>query len=231
VRVAFTVWNGQLATVADFCRRLLVAEVIDGRLAEQREIDAPGDDALRWCDRLAAHQVTHLVCGAITRHLSERLTAAGIAVIDGCDGSTSEALDAWQCGGPAALRSHRPGCRRQHQTATASHHPFPCETIMHRVAISITGTDLDAALDPRFGRCRHLLVCDGDTATHHENPTATTAEFVARLGVGAVITGAVGPKAMQVLRAAGIRAFASQAPTARAALAEWRAGNLPEAAS
>ena len=108
-----------------------------------------------------------------------------------------------------------------------------------RVAISTTGLDLDAALDPRFGRTRHLVVCatDTETSSHHENPTAVnaehgagirTAEFVASLGVQAVISGAVGPKAMQVLRAAGIKAYASSATTARAALAELRSGRLTE---
>jgi len=108
-----------------------------------------------------------------------------------------------------------------------------------RVAISTSGLDLDATLDPRFGRTRHLVVCATDTevVTHHENPTAVnaehgagirTAEFVASLGVQAVISGAVGPKAMQVLRAAGIKAYASTASTARAALAELRGGKLSE---
>ena len=108
-----------------------------------------------------------------------------------------------------------------------------------RVAISTSGLDLDAALDPRFGRTRHLVVCATDTevVAHHENPTAVnaehgagirTAEFVASLGVQAIISGAVGPKAMQVLRAAGIKAYVSTASTARAALDELRSGKLSE---
>lgn len=108
-----------------------------------------------------------------------------------------------------------------------------------RIAISATGCDLAAGLDPRFGRCRHILVCDGETATatHHENPTPAqaehgagirTAEFVVGLGVHTVISGAVGPKALRVLQAAGVRVFASAATTAQAAFDEFRSGKLRE---
>lgn len=240
VHVALTIWNGQLATVADFCQRLRLVEIDQCAVIAQREIDAPGKDASHWCGRLAAEGVSTLICGAITRHLGRQLHDGGIAVVDGCSGAADEVLAAWLAGTLGQSRWRLPGCHRW-RGGRACHprrtpHATTGQSAM-RIAISSTGTDLDAALDPRFGRTRHLVVCaaDSEAVTHHENPTAVnaehgagirTAEFVASLGVQAVISGAVGPKAMQVLRAAGITAYVSNAASARAALAELRGGTL-----
>jgi predicted Fe-Mo cluster-binding NifX family protein len=249
--VAITFWDGRLATVADFCQRLRLVEIVEDKIVAQREVDAPGKDASRWCARLAADGVSTLLCGAITRHLGQQLATAGITVVDGCSGSADGVLAAWLAGtverpqwrmpGCHRRRDEGPGCarpsgRRRRIPANPQPVPTPGNPSM-RVAISTSGLDLDAALDPRFGRTRHIVVCSTDSQdiSHHDNPSAIdaehgagirTAEFVASLGVQAVISGAVGPKAMQVLRAAGITAYASTAISARAALADLRGGTL-----
>jgi predicted Fe-Mo cluster-binding NifX family protein len=250
VLVALTIWNSNLATVADFCPRLRLVDIDQGTVVAQREIEAPGTDALRWCARLVDEGVSTLICGAITRHLGQHLADAGLAVVDGCTGTADAVLAAWLTGAIDQVQGLMPSCQRwrgarvgcarranQARRAPPRRPPVPTESTTMRIAISTSGTDLDAALDPRFGRTHHLVVCTtgSEAVTHHANPTATTAEhgagirtaeFVASLGVQAVISGAVGPKAMQVLRAAGITAYASTAPTARAALADLHAGRL-----
>lgn len=107
-----------------------------------------------------------------------------------------------------------------------------------RVAISCTGNAADAVLDPRFGRSRHFLIgSSADDLVAQANPTAIqaehgagirTAEFIASLGVDTVITGAVGPKAMQVLRAAGVRVFTCETVPARVAWERLARGELAE---
>lgn len=242
MRVALTTWNGSIATVADFAQRLQVVEVADGQVVAQQDTEAPGKDAAAWCARLASAGITTLVCGAISRHLCQHLEAKGIAVVDGCSGPTQDALTDWMAGRPRRVAGchrwrGRRGCRDDQRSG-----PRPStrlDTHPMIVAISTCGTDLDADLDPRFGRSRHFLVCPpgSEAVAHHDNPTAVqaehgagirTAEFVVGLGVQAVVSGAVGPKAMQVLRAAGVRTFACDARTAREALAAFRQGTLRE---
>jgi len=87
-----------------------------------------------------------------------------------------------------------------------------------KIAISSSGKDLDAQLDPRFGRCRHFLIVDTDNMSFEvfDNENATlgggagvqSAQFVAAKGIKAVITGNCGPNAMQVLSAAGVQVWA-----------------------
>jgi len=87
---------------------------------------------------------------------------------------------------------------------------------MNKVAITCEAPDLDAQLDPRFGRAAGFLVIDPDTMIFEylENGDAQimaqgagiqAAETVARSGAKTVLTGFVGPKAFQALSAVGIR--------------------------
>lgn len=89
-----------------------------------------------------------------------------------------------------------------------------------KIAISSSGQDLEAQLDPRFGRCRHFLIVDTDTmgfeVLDNENGALgggagiQSAQFVVSKGVKAVITGNCGPNAMQVISAAGVSVYTGQ---------------------
>lgn len=239
--LAITIWSGQVATVADFARRMLVVEVEGGQVRSRRTSEMPAGEVPVWSARLGAAGATTLICGAISRHMHRCLSAAGVEVVDGCAGGIEEVLADWLAG-TIDSRRRGPACRWAAGLSAIprprpSHLPALQEHAMS-IALSATGPGLDDALDPRFGRCRHILVCaEGAEPVHHANPAQgaehgagiRTAEFVAGLGVATVVTGAVGPKAMEVLRAAGIRAFASPPGTVREALARMRAGVLPEA--
>jgi predicted Fe-Mo cluster-binding NifX family protein len=86
-----------------------------------------------------------------------------------------------------------------------------------KIAVSSQGPGLDDPVDPRFGRAAGFVIVDPQTMefTYLDNLAARdmgsgagiqAAETVARSGARIVLTGSVGPKAMQVLAAAGIRA-------------------------
>ncbi len=111
-----------------------------------------------------------------------------------------------------------------------------------KVAISTTGQTLDAPLDPRFGRARNFLVYDLEERTFQvidntENVNAAqgagvqTAAALARAGVKSLVTGHCGPKAFEVLTAAGITVYTSPAATVTAALEQLRSGALEPAPS
>ena len=107
-----------------------------------------------------------------------------------------------------------------------------------KIAFSSTGNDLDAPLDPRFGRAPKFVVYDLDKKTfevidNEQNYNAAqgagiqSAETVARLGAKAVVTGHCGPKAFRVLSAAGIKIHYTNLPTVAAALNEYCTGKIP----
>ncbi|MDB4264809.1 NifB/NifX family molybdenum-iron cluster-binding protein [bacterium] len=105
-----------------------------------------------------------------------------------------------------------------------------------KVAVSSNGENLDAQIDPRFGRCQSFIavnpddlsfeVLNNDSAALGGGAGIQTAQFLASQGVAAVITGNCGPNAVQTLAAAGIELFGGQAGTVREAIERFKKGNL-----
>jgi predicted Fe-Mo cluster-binding NifX family protein len=105
-----------------------------------------------------------------------------------------------------------------------------------KVAISAYGRDLDAEINPRFGRCDFLLIVDTDTMDYesfaNESMNLTggagiqTASFVISKGVQAVLTGSCGPNAMEVFNAADVAVYPGQAGSVAQAVARLKNNEL-----
>jgi predicted Fe-Mo cluster-binding NifX family protein len=111
-----------------------------------------------------------------------------------------------------------------------------------KLIFTTSGNNLDALLDPSFGRARNFLLYDLESGasqvmSNQQNLNAAqgagiqAAQTIAKAGAGALVTGHCGPKAFRVLAAAGIKVYNTDAPTISEALARFRAGQLTEAAS
>ena len=85
-----------------------------------------------------------------------------------------------------------------------------------RIAITSTGANLDADLDPRFGRAQYILIVgdDGAIAEAIDNATNRGAmqgagiqagRLLAEKKVDVLLTGNCGPNAFKALEAAGIK--------------------------
>ena len=109
-----------------------------------------------------------------------------------------------------------------------------------KVAITSQGQDFDSQVDPRFGRARFFVVIDTETDAleAHDNVRnlnasqgagIQAARNVADLGVEAVITGNVGPKAFSGLQAANIRTHVGASGSVQDALEAFKAGKLGQA--
>ncbi|UCH08193.1 MAG: NifB/NifX family molybdenum-iron cluster-binding protein [Deltaproteobacteria bacterium] len=109
-----------------------------------------------------------------------------------------------------------------------------------KLAFSATGTDLDAEIDPRFGRCAYFIVVDPDDMSFEafENESMSlgggagvqSAQFVASKGASVVITGNIGPNASRTLSAAGLEVFVGVGGSIREAIQRYTRGELSPAA-
>jgi predicted Fe-Mo cluster-binding NifX family protein len=106
-----------------------------------------------------------------------------------------------------------------------------------RIVISTTAPDIDADVDPRFGRAAYLLVANAETLEWqaHPNPGASlaggagiqAAQFVTSQRADAVISGDFGPHAIRALDAAGMPMYVfGNCRTAREVVAHLKAGQL-----
>jgi predicted Fe-Mo cluster-binding NifX family protein len=105
-----------------------------------------------------------------------------------------------------------------------------------KIAVSSSGNDLDSQVDPRFGRCAYFVIVETDDMGFEafENGSIAmgggagiqAAQFVASKGAKAVITGNVGPNAVQTLSAAGVETFVGQSGTVREAMERYTKGKI-----
>ncbi len=84
-----------------------------------------------------------------------------------------------------------------------------------KICVTSQGADLDAQVDPRFGRCQYFIFADTGTGEFEavQNGYASgtggvgvkAGQLMAEKGVEYVLTGKVGPNATETLQAAGIK--------------------------
>jgi len=106
-----------------------------------------------------------------------------------------------------------------------------------KVAITSQGMDMNSAVDLRFGRAKCFIVVDTETGefSAHDNTQNLNAvqgagiqagRNVVDLGVEALITGNVGPKAFTTLQAGGVQIYVGAVGTVTEALEKFKAGEL-----
>lgn len=90
-----------------------------------------------------------------------------------------------------------------------------------KITITASSPSLDAAFDPRFGRCAYFLFVNTETMQWEAFPNpginasggagTQAAQFIAKQKVSAAISGDFGPNASSVLNAAGILMYLNKA--------------------
>ena len=107
-----------------------------------------------------------------------------------------------------------------------------------KVAITSQGPDMESQVDPRFGRAKFFVVADtesGEVAAHDNTQNLNAVQGagiqagrnVIDLGVEAVVTGNVGPKAFATLNAGGLKVYTHTDGTVADAFEKFKAGELP----
>jgi len=106
-----------------------------------------------------------------------------------------------------------------------------------RIAVTALGKDLDAELDPRFGRARYILILSSDgvieeVIDNSENLNAMrgagiqAGKALADKKVEVLLTGHCGPNAFKALHAARIRVGTEQQGKVREAIERLNRGEV-----
>ena len=108
-----------------------------------------------------------------------------------------------------------------------------------KIAVTAVGDNLDAEVDPRFGRSPYFLVIDKNTMAFEalENQNLSlgggagiqTARQMVELGVKFVLTGNCGPNAHRTLSAAGIAVVVGCSGSVRKVLEQFKEGKYSTA--
>jgi predicted Fe-Mo cluster-binding NifX family protein len=105
-----------------------------------------------------------------------------------------------------------------------------------KICVTATGNNLEAPVDPRFGRCAYLIIVDSETMQFEAIPNMAAgatggagiqaAQAIASKGVKVLVTGNVGPNAFRALSAAGIEIMTGASGTVREAVEKFKRGEL-----
>jgi len=107
-----------------------------------------------------------------------------------------------------------------------------------KLAVTSTGTDLDAQVDPRFGRAAYILIVDTETfdfevVDNQENVNALkgagiqAAKIVSEKQAEVLLTGFCGPNAFKALKAVKIGVANNAEGTVKSAVMAYLDGELP----
>ncbi len=107
-----------------------------------------------------------------------------------------------------------------------------------KICVTATAGDLNAQVDPRFGRCQYFVIVDSETmafeAMANEAIAAPggagiqAAQTMVNKGVDVVISGNIGPNAFQVLSTAGVKIATGAYGTVQEAVEMYKSGKLGE---
>jgi predicted Fe-Mo cluster-binding NifX family protein len=112
--------------------------------------------------------------------------------------------------------------------------PPTSKTKTMKIAITATENNLDANVDPRFGRAAYFLITDTETLDFKaiENPSAAagggagikSAQLISDEKVEYLLTGNCGPNAFKVFEAAKINVIVNISGTVRNAIEDFNKG-------
>jgi len=104
------------------------------------------------------------------------------------------------------------------------------------ICVTSSGNSIDSVLDPRFGRCSYFVISDLKTNEQSiiENAAGisgggagiSSGQLMVEKNVEAIITGNVGPNAMNVLKTAGIEIYRGENTSVNENIEKFKSGLL-----
>lgn len=111
-----------------------------------------------------------------------------------------------------------------------------------KIAVSSRGQSLQDQLEERFGRCAGFVVYDTKTKTgsfldnsrqqdQGQGAGIQTLQMLSAAGIDVLITGQLGPNAVQAMNQTQIQAFSSSTDTVQEAIEAWQRNELQHISS
>ncbi|MBC7329805.1 hypothetical protein H5T88_05530 [bacterium] len=233
MRVAIPMEEGYVSEHFGRARYFVIADIEDGEVKSKVIVENPVYGAHRQGvvpSFLIKEGVQCIVCGGIGPSAEKIFRRNGIEVMMGISGNVDEVLEKLAKGELEGGKNLRRVCERLKSKTTELEGDILC--------ITAKGDNLDAEIDPHFGRCQYFILYDLKSgkfeAIKNEGSRDTcgggfgimAAEFVISQGVKAVITGEVGPGPQEKLQSKGIKVITAVSGTVREAIEKFKRGGI-----
>jgi predicted Fe-Mo cluster-binding NifX family protein len=238
MKIAISTEGGSVSAHFGRCPSYTIVDIRDGKVIQREESPNPGHTPGFLPRFLSGKGVGVIIAGGMGPRAQGLFADKKIETIIGVQGPVNDVIDRFIRGeleaGPDLCdheRGHEGPCRHEQRLSSGPGEAPPVEGTL---CVSAMDNDLDAEVDPRFGRAAYYLFVDSGTGKLEafRNPFAEAAhgagiqaaQFVVEKRPAALLTGRVGPNAARVLEAAGIRIIAADGCSVREALARLKKG-------
>jgi predicted Fe-Mo cluster-binding NifX family protein len=198
------------------CPSYTIVEIEEGKVLSRAEIPNPGHQPGFLPQSLSNMGVRCIIAGGMGPRAQGLFSQKNIETIIGVQGKIGDVIEKFI---NKELEAGQDLCDHQHGGGHGleQHRRFEQlpQSKGRKICITSEGEDLEANLDPKFGRAHYFLVVDPDTMMFEvlENPNKDvaqgagiqTAQFISSKNVGTVLTGDCGPNALRVLQSSGIK--------------------------
>jgi len=235
MRIAIATENGCVSAHFGRCPAYTLAEIKDGEVVKLEEIPNPGHSPGFLPSYLSELGIKAIIAGGMGPRAQGLFAEQNIQTIAGVQGRIDEVVRQFIRGELATGRDlcdhgqHHQGPCRHEKTPGKEENGWPSEGV---VWVSATGPDLEAEVEPHFGRAPYFLLVDPATLEYKAivNPHSEaaqgagfrTAQLIASRPASAVLTGQLGPKALQILETAGIRVMTVEKGSVREAISRLK---------
>jgi predicted Fe-Mo cluster-binding NifX family protein len=111
MKVAVTIWEDRISPLFDASRRLLVAEIDNGRITERTHFLFDPSRPSTLAKAMMELQVDTLICGAVSRTPADTIAACGVTLIPFIAGDVDSVLEAFVKHHALIPAFSMPGCR------------------------------------------------------------------------------------------------------------------------
>jgi len=235
MKIAISTDSGYVSAHFGRCPAYTFVEIQDGKIIQRSEIPNPGHQPGFLPVYLSQMGVNAIIAGGMGPRAQGLFAEKNIQTIIGVQGRVDEVIERFL---RQELEAGQDLCDHgHHQEGVCRHEESPGKIeggtlIEGKVCVTSKGPDLEAEVDPNFGRAAYFLIVDPRNLEYESfvNPHSQaghgagiqSAQFVARQSVSAVLTGQVGPNAQQILKSAGIRVIPVQKCSVREVISEMK---------
>lgn len=220
MKIAISTDQGQVSAHFGRCPSYTILEINEGRIQKQEEIPNPGHQPGFLPQYLHDMGVECIVAGGMGPRAQALFAQKNIETIIGVQGPIDDVIQkiiTQELESGEDLCDHGRGMIHQerHTAVGPATVLSQTESITGKICFTSSGTDLDAELDPKFGRARYFLIFDTEKSELDviENPNREaiqgagiqTAQLILNKDVSTIVTGQVGPNARSIIESANVQ--------------------------
>lgn len=216
MKVAISTDQGYVSAHFGRCPSYTIVEIKEGQVLSKEEIPNPGHQPGFLPQYLSEKGVNCIIAGGMGPRAQGLFAQKNIEAIIGVQGAVDEVIEKFI---NQELEAGEDLCG--HKYGMEEHFPFDphADNIPqpkgNKICITSKGKDLEAEVDPNFGRAQYFLIVDPETMDFEviDNPNIEalqgagiqTAQLISNKNTGTVLTGNCGPNAQRILQSSGIK--------------------------